>query len=199
MATASDNKFPKLILTEQGSTPASPAAGDQKLFIRTSDHKLCMVNSAGAVVVLGNLGDVVGPASAIDNQLVLFDSITGKLIKAGGLYASGTYTPTLTNSTNVAASTAYLCMYTRLGNIVTVSGKVSIDPTATGATILGISLPIASNLANDFECAGVGANSAGDWPARISGDTTNDRANLVFVAVGTANQPWWFTFSYQVL
>src|SRR5438093_6787266 len=33
---------------------------------------------------------------------------------------AGTYTPTLTNSVNVAASTAYVCQYLRVGAVVTV-------------------------------------------------------------------------------
>lgn len=50
MAKASDNQFPKVILTEQGSTPATPAAGDQKIFIDSSDHHLKRVDEADAVV-----------------------------------------------------------------------------------------------------------------------------------------------------
>src|SRR5439155_66361 len=46
--------------------------------------------------------------------------------------ASGTYTPTLTNSVNVAASTAYTCQYLRVGSVVTVSGQMDIDPTGAG-------------------------------------------------------------------
>lgn len=52
MTTVGDDLTSAKILVEQGSTPASPSAGNQKLFIRTSDHKLCRVNSAGAVTVI---------------------------------------------------------------------------------------------------------------------------------------------------
>jgi hypothetical protein len=48
MAKASDNVFPKLIVSE-GTTPSSPAAGSQKLFIDSADHKLKRVDSSGAV------------------------------------------------------------------------------------------------------------------------------------------------------
>ncbi|MDD5367452.1 MAG: hypothetical protein PHQ40_00340 [Anaerolineaceae bacterium] len=89
MTKASDNKFPKLILTEQGSTPANPDAGDQKLFIRDSDHKLCRVNSSGSVVVAEGSGDVVGPAGATDGHLAVFDGATGKVIKDGGAVPAG--------------------------------------------------------------------------------------------------------------
>lgn len=49
MAKASDNAFPKLILVE-GTVPASPAAGQQKIYIDSADKKLKRVNSAGTVV-----------------------------------------------------------------------------------------------------------------------------------------------------
>lgn len=113
---------------------------------------------------------------------------------------SGTYTPTLTNVTNLSASTAYSCQYIRLGNIVTVSGKVDIDPTAAGLTKLGISLPVASNLANSNECAGTAASSGiAGQSAAILGDTTNDRAQLEYIAVDLTNQPMYFTFTYRII
>lgn len=51
MTAASDNKFPKLIITE-GTAPSSPSAGDQKLYIDSSSHHLSRKNSAGTVVDL---------------------------------------------------------------------------------------------------------------------------------------------------
>jgi hypothetical protein len=51
MAKASDNVFPKLIVAE-GATPSSPAAGQQKLFVDSVDHKLKRVDSAGAVTTV---------------------------------------------------------------------------------------------------------------------------------------------------
>lgn len=111
-----------------------------------------------------------------------------------------TYTPTLTNVTNVAASTAYQCQYMRINNTVTVSGRIDIDPTAAGAVEVGISLPVASNFGAIEDCAGVAAASgvAGQCAA-IAADFTNDRAKLVYVAVDITNQPMYFNFTYQIV
>lgn len=49
MAKASDNQFPKIILTE-GPVPATPTAGDQKLYIDVADHHLKRVDENDAVV-----------------------------------------------------------------------------------------------------------------------------------------------------
>ena len=65
---------------------------------------------------------------------------------------SGTYTPTLTNVTNISASDAFVCQWLRVGNIVTVSGKVNIDQTTPGQIELGISLPVASDFVADENC-----------------------------------------------
>lgn len=48
MAKASDNKFPKIIITET-SAPATPVSGDQKLFIDPVDHLLKLIDSSGTV------------------------------------------------------------------------------------------------------------------------------------------------------
>lgn len=114
--------------------------------------------------------------------------------------ASGTYTPTLTGVANVAASTAYASQWMRVGNVVTVSGKVDVDPTAAVATQLGISLPIASNFANNQECAGTAASPAvAGQVAAILGDTTNDRCQMEWIAVDLSNRAMFFTFTYVVL
>lgn len=51
-----DNLSPYLTLVEQASTPASPSAGDQKLFIKTADHLLYRVDSSGTVSAVGGGG-----------------------------------------------------------------------------------------------------------------------------------------------
>lgn len=113
---------------------------------------------------------------------------------------SGTYTPTLTGVTNVAASTAYQCQYIRVGAVVTVSGKVDVDPTAAVATQLGISLPVASNLGALEDCAGTAAAPAvAGQSAAIYADITNDRAQMEWVAVDLANRSMYFTFTYEVI
>lgn len=55
MAKGSDNKFPKLIITE-GSAPSNADSGDQKLYIDSSDHKLKRKDSSGTVVSIEDAG-----------------------------------------------------------------------------------------------------------------------------------------------
>lgn len=114
---------------------------------------------------------------------------------------SGTYTPTLSNTTNVTSSTPIICHYTRVGNEVTVTGSVGVITTAALATVLGISLPVVSNLAAITDASGVGqASSAIAANAFVQGNTTTDVAELRFTGLaisGTGNI--YFTFTYSIL
>lgn len=112
---------------------------------------------------------------------------------------SGVYTPTLTNVTNIDASTAYPAQYLRVGSSVTVSGMFDIDPTAAVATELGVSLPIASNFAQLYQCNGTANATAVQQAAGIVADAANDRASVRFLATSLINQTMSFTFTYQVI
>lgn len=116
--------------------------------------------------------------------------------------ASGTYTPTLTNVTNVAASVAATCQYTRVGDVVTVSGMFQLDPTSASiATELGISLPIASDFTLFTQCSGTAhAKGSVSLGGAILADTTNNRASLQYInTAATANDFWHFTFTYIIV
>lgn len=117
-----------------------------------------------------------------------------------GTITTSTYTPTLTNVANLDASTSYLATYVRISNWVFVFGKVDVDPTAAVLTQLGISLPVASNFANDFECCGVAfASGIAGQGAAILGDPANNRAEMDWIAVDLTNQPMFFVFGYRII
>lgn len=137
----------------------------------------------------------------------LATSLTGVLKATSGVVAvdttitSGTYTPLLTNSVNLTGSAVLGdFQYMRVGNTVTVSGWVSVDPTGVSTTDLGISLPIASNFANYTECAGVAfASAVAGQGAAILADTANDRAIMRWIAVDVTSQAMAVTFTYKVI
>jgi hypothetical protein len=124
---------------------------------------------------------------------------------ASGIIASGRWTPTITNGTNVASSTAFSCIYTRVGKVVTCSGRVDITTTAGAptATDFSITLPIASNLASSVDLQGSGAREAAAptmyQPVTIAADTANDRAQFYFNSNINASNAVRFTFQYEIL
>jgi len=111
--------------------------------------------------------------------------------------SSGVYTPTLTNTTNIAASTAYACTWSRVGNVVTVGFKADVDPVAASPTAsqLNFTLPIACSttpvMRGSANCGT--ANQTGNMQG-LSATT----AYLEFQAQTTANVAMAGTFQYII-
>lgn len=167
-------------------------------FTLTHGANLVCPTSANIVCAAGDQFDVVGYASGVV-RIFNYQRLTGNPVSF--VLAASTYTPSLTNGTNVAAATALTCQYMRVGDVVTVSGGVNLDPTSTGATELGISLPIASNLGAVTHLGGTAATviAASENPGVIFADATNDRASLNTIAANTSNATWYFQFMYRVI
>jgi hypothetical protein len=138
-------------------------------------------------------------STQVPTKNAVYDKI--ETISGGGLtITAGTYTPTLTNVTNIDSSTASQCQYLRVGNTVTVSGRVLVDATAGAtATELDISLPVASNFSSDVNAGGTASattdagNSAG-----ILADSANDRAQMAWIVSTNASTSYYFSFTYLV-
>jgi hypothetical protein len=107
--------------------------------------------------------------------------ITAPITALGNVH-SGSYTPTISGTVNLTATTAFATAYMRVGNVVTVAGRVQIDPTIAGVITFVLTLPINSAMtgqpgggtghsgtdsfvfapfaANQFYCSGVTTNTA---------------------------------------
>jgi len=121
-----------------------------------------------------------------------------------GNVSSGTYLPTITNSTNVAASTRSDCQFMRVGNMVTVSGQITIDVTTTATdSVLLMTLPIASTFTASRQCGGTGASSSagvyGTETIAIMGNVAGGSAEFRLRPTSIANLDYRFSFTYQVL
>jgi hypothetical protein len=117
---------------------------------------------------------------------------------------SGTYTPTLTETTNIGSSTSAVCQYMRVGSVVTVSGRVTVDATSAGSQCqLKVTLPIASNFASAGQLAGTcrqaGAAGTGGGAGWVVGNAVGDVADCFFDATSTSAQDLHFIFSYLVI
>jgi hypothetical protein len=111
---------------------------------------------------------------------------------------SGTYTPTITNVANVASSTAFECQWMRVGDVVTVSGKVVVDPTAATLTRIRMTLPIASDFGAEEDAAGTAGNrSTTGESGVIFADSTNDEVELRFTPSDTASNTLIFHYTYN--
>ncbi|MEK7414483.1 MAG: hypothetical protein AAB263_14305 [Planctomycetota bacterium] len=139
-------------------------------------------------------------SKTVDDFEVYDESEQRAVIAALPVFASGAYTPTLTALANLDDQQEYISQYMRVGSVVTVSGRVDINPTATTFTDLAISLPIASNFTTIEQCSGVGGtNSAANGAAIIKGDISGNYAVLSLLAPVTTEYPVFYTFTYQVI
>jgi len=132
-----------------------------------------------------NLHNNVGDVTGVTNQYI----------------TSGTYTPTLYNTTNVDASASLGAQWFRIGNLVTVSGEFNLDITsASTTTAMGLSLPIPSNFSQVYQLAGSCVASSEIASMEIIGDVANDRATVTTdVTTNVANTRWSFHFTYVIL
>lgn len=148
-----------------------------------------------AAAVTGETGSgalVFGTAPTIDDLTIGSGT-------AGNVYY-GTFTPSLTNVTNIAASTASAGQYMRVGNTVTFSGQVNIDPTAAGYTVLRMTIPVASNFSASRNAAGTFSSLSTTQAdgGGILADTVGDQLEFRYIAVGTANTAFSFHATYLV-
>jgi hypothetical protein len=134
-------------------------------------------------------------------------NLTGLLgVNRGGTAVDNTtqtYTPLLSPAVNVTSVTAFPCHFFRVGNIVSVSGQMIIQPSAgpNVFTVLQMTLPITTAFVAQEQLAGTGCAPAGIGCAAALGAISGaDRANFMFTT-GTdlTALAWLFSFTYQVL
>lgn len=113
--------------------------------------------------------------------------------------SSGTFTPTATAVTNVSLINNVFASYSRVGDIVTVYGRLYVEAGAAASTItLTLTLPVASNLGSN-DLFGIGQSYLGgdQRPSIVFGaDTVNDVA-LVSIQNNTASSTGTIYFSFQ--
>jgi hypothetical protein len=127
MTKFSDNDSPSLLFSEQGSTPTSPAASKQRLFIRTSDHTLCYVNSSGTVTQVATattLPKELGAAEITSS----FTTTSGSAVDVTGLTVTVTigslpvdvifFAPEMRNNNNGGRAIGFLVDVTGSTNLL---------------------------------------------------------------------------------
>ncbi len=131
------------------------------------------------------------------DALYLWDGTIWNFI--GG--SQSTYTPAHTNLTNLTTTTPRVTTYDQTGNGVHVYGEFNAQPTAAALTTsFEMSLPVASNFANTFECGGAGASDIqAGYSVRISGNVANNTALVSWVSADITDQPISFEFGYRVI
>lgn len=115
---------------------------------------------------------------------------------------SGTYTPTLANQVNLdGTATASQAKWLRVGNVVTVSGMFTADPTlAATITSFTLTFPIATNIGATADSTGTATcGNIASMSAAIQGNIAGDLATVRWISTDVTSQSWSYTYTYTVI
>ena len=115
--------------------------------------------------------------------------------------ASGTYTPVLSEQTDLISLTIAQAQYMRVGSTVTVSGSFTARVfDALFASTFEMTLPIASNIGAAEDLAGVcSGNQNTPTSGRVFGVPTTDTAIVSFLGLAGVDVIYSYTFTYQII
>lgn len=139
MTRASDNPYPSILITE-GTEPAAPAAGKQRLYIDSTSHKLKRTDSSGTDVTIEGLSD---PTSArgeiIRRGAAVLEALQaktlGKVLVGDGTDVVSGYPPGYEFAYNEFTSPVSVTATTEAGaDVIVTSSAVTYD----GSTIVRI-------------------------------------------------------------
>ena len=168
----------------------------------STDESLYITNIGGTekFIIKGN-GNVITygplkPNNDAGTSGYILESQAGS-VNSWKVYVESTFTPTLTNTTNIAASTAYTTHYNQIGNKIEFWGDASVDATAAlTITEMGMSLPVTSALANTYDLSGVATFEDGT-SVQIKADVTNGRAVWRWTPLTATNNRYSFRITYK--
>jgi hypothetical protein len=174
----------------QGSAATDSYCEIGRESLSTGDFRVNVCRS-GTVINALKISDTTGAAT--------FSSTLG-INGVSDNIKSGTYTPTLSSIYNVTSSTAFVCQYMRVGNVVTVSGVINVTATATNTwTRISMTLPISSNFDFSYRAGGGGgANSTNNVCVILAGASTS----VVYLDAfpnSTNSLSYYFSYTYQII
>jgi hypothetical protein len=159
-----------------------------------------VLDAAGGMQVLGGVAAGGSITQGGVNVSLVGHTHTSSQITDLPALASGVYTPTISSTSNITSATAAQAQYMRVGDVVTVSGYLTIDPVAANtSTSLEISLPIASNLGGPQDLAGVANNGFWGEAGSFQANATTDKALFFARPTDAGSGAWFFTFTYRII
>ncbi len=199
-----------LSTTASSNSPAgadTPKDGDNYIralsaFIAQLRDQLDGTSATGTINDATFSGTMAGAATWSDIQT--FASAPAFLATPTGKVTAGTWTPTGTSvSNNASAPSPGTGFYTRVGDIVTFSVIVSVEPTsASTATIFDLSLPIASSFTTAAQAIGTAAsiNPTTFGNGAVFSNATDDRLQVRFQnGTSTGSRGIYVTGQYIVV
>lgn len=171
----------------------------------TSVSPYTFVTVHGGAVLWSEISDFTGSSLSQLATKSATDLTSGTLAVArGGTGVDNTtqsYSPTPTSVANLDSTPLVgVASYTRVGNVVTVQGRITMDPTTISTlTQARLSLPIPSNFSDTDQASGIFGNRGVAITGSIMSVAATDDVIFEFTCVDTASRNYVYIYQYRVL
>lgn len=137
------------------------------------------------------------PITTTNTQILTIDTSTGVIQRS--TVTSGIYLPTATNVSNTSAITVDTAQYMRVGNVVTVSGRIAFTNTLTSPSQISLTLPFATVVSSERNVAGTANENIAEKVGIIRGRTGTNDALLEINGLNTSTYTVYYTYTYRIL
>lgn len=149
----------------------------------------------GAQTSKNFINDKFGKGDKLNSKL-----LSGMIPIENGGTLTDQYIPVKTLGLNVLSLGTNELYYYRIGNLVTVFGYLTINPTAAGADTTGwLTLPILSYFTRSWQCAGIGYSDTVNQGITFKADPINNQVKLRFLSNHMGQNDYYITFSYRIV
>lgn len=198
--SSSDNEF--INASSNSGTLAAQTVNLQKSYNNSGNPQITVVDETDGSLTVKDSSTNANRDNIFeikkDDDTIVFAVDRNGISVGSGTSSSGTYTPTLTNFTNVVSSSLNSAMFSRNGSIVTVTFSVDIEAgsTGTGSTILKLSVPVASSFTQSEDAQGNALSyNGGQGTITAYPDGT---VGLQLTASDTSSRIYHGTFQYII-
>ena len=172
------------------------------LYGRLAGTSDAIFNSGGITAQRGNLTSLVLnkdsiPITTTNTQVLTIDTASGRVQR--NTITSGIYLPTAANVSNTSAITIDTAQFMRVGNVVTVSGRIAFTNTLNSPSQISITLPVATVVSSVRNVAGVGNENTAMKSAIIRGRTGTNDALLEVDGLNSSTYTIYYTYTYRIL
>jgi len=137
------------------------------------------------------------PITSTNIWALMVDTASGRIQR--NTVTSGVYLPTAANVSNTSAITADTAQFMRVGNVVTVSGRIVFSNTLTDFSQISLSLPFATVVSSVRNVAGTANENIAEKIGIIRGRTGTNDALLEINGLNTSTYTVYYTYTYRIL